>query len=140
MEIFFAGSIRGGRSDVDVYARFVDLLGRYGDVLTEHVGTEDVEEREREAGLTDRDIHEQDVTWLGRADVVVAEVTTPSLGVGYEIGRAVAWETPVLCLYRPGGAHELSAMLRGNPAVEVVEYDDPADAEPEIAAFAERHG
>ena len=33
--------------------------------------------------------------------VVVAEVTQPSLGVGYEIGRAVAMEKPILCLYRP---------------------------------------
>jgi hypothetical protein len=139
MELFFAGAIRGGRSDVDLYARLVDALGRYGDVLTEHVGTEDVEERERAAGLTDRDIHDQDVAWLRRADVVVAEATTPSLGVGYEVGRAVEWGTPVCCLYRPGGEHELSAMLRGNPAVEVVEYDEPAAAEAAVGAFVERH-
>jgi len=31
---------------------------------------------------------------------VVAEVTIPSLGVGYEIGRAVALGKRVLCLYR----------------------------------------
>lgn len=32
---------------------------------------------------------------------LVSEVTVPSLGVGYEIGRAVAMKKPVLCLYRP---------------------------------------
>ena len=32
---------------------------------------------------------------------MVAEVTQPSLGVGYEIGRAVAMGKKVLCLYRP---------------------------------------
>ena len=32
---------------------------------------------------------------------IVAEVTQPSLGVGYEIGRAVAMGKKILCLYRP---------------------------------------
>lgn len=33
--------------------------------------------------------------------VLVAEVTQVSLGVGYEIGRAVAMNKDILCLYRP---------------------------------------
>jgi len=33
--------------------------------------------------------------------VVVAEVTQASLGVGYEIGRAVAMNKRILCLFRP---------------------------------------
>ena len=33
--------------------------------------------------------------------VLVAEVTQVSLGVGYEIGRAVAMNKSILCLYRP---------------------------------------
>ena len=33
--------------------------------------------------------------------VIVAEVTQPSLGVGYELGRAVAMGKRILCLYRP---------------------------------------
>ncbi|MXV60921.1 nucleoside 2-deoxyribosyltransferase [Natronorubrum sp. JWXQ-INN-674] len=139
MDIFFSGSIRGGRSDVDVYATLIDILERHGTVLTEHIGTEGVEADEAAAGLTDTDIYEQDLAWLQQADVVVAEVTTPSLGVGYEIGRAVARETPVLCLYRPGAEHELSAMIRGNDAVEVTEYRTPSAVEPVLEAFVRRH-
>ena len=33
--------------------------------------------------------------------VLVAEVTQPSLGVGYELGRAVAMKKRILCLFRP---------------------------------------
>ena len=33
--------------------------------------------------------------------VLVAEVTQPSLGVGYEIGRAVALNKTIICLFRP---------------------------------------
>ncbi|EPY76686.1 deoxyribonucleoside 5-monophosphate N-glycosidase [Camelus ferus] len=45
--------------------------------------------REEAAG-SDRLIHERDLAWLQQADVVVAEVTQPSLGVGYKLGQAVA--------------------------------------------------
>lgn len=69
----------------------------------------------------------------------MAEVTTPSLGVGYELGRAVAWEKPVLCLYRPDGERELSAMVRGNDAVEVTEYRTPAEVESVLDEFLRQH-
>uniref|UniRef100_H3ASL7 2'-deoxynucleoside 5'-phosphate N-hydrolase 1 n=1 Tax=Latimeria chalumnae TaxID=7897 RepID=H3ASL7_LATCH len=63
--------------------------------------------------LGEKLIHDQDVEWLKEADVVVAEVTQPSLGVGYEIGRAVALNKRILCLFRPLTGRVLSAMIRG---------------------------
>nr|XP_031544205.1 2'-deoxynucleoside 5'-phosphate N-hydrolase 1 [Vicugna pacos] len=66
-----------------------------------------------EAAGSDRLIHERDLAWLQQADVVVAEVTQPSLGVGYELGRAVALSKRILCLFRPQSGRELSAMIRG---------------------------
>jgi nucleoside 2-deoxyribosyltransferase len=129
MDIYFAGSIRGGQSDVALYAELIDMLGDHGTVLTEHVGNESVQEDESQAGMTDDDIHEQDVAWLRQADAVVAEVTTPSLGVGYEIGRSVELGTPVQCLYRPDSQHQLSAMIRGSDSVNVVEYESPEEIE-----------
>ncbi|CAI9532062.1 unnamed protein product [Staurois parvus] len=61
----------------------------------------------------DKFIHDRDVKWLQQADVVVAEVTQPSLGVGYELGRAVAMNKKILCLFRPSSGRVLSAMIRG---------------------------
>jgi nucleoside 2-deoxyribosyltransferase len=139
MDIFFSGSIRGGRSDGDLYATLIATLADYGEVLTEHVGVEGVEETEAEQGLSDRQIHDRDVAWLRRADVVVAEVTTPSLGVGYEVGLAVEWEKPTCCLYRPAGDHDLSAMIRGNDAVTLETYQQPADLEAPLETFLQDH-
>jgi len=139
MDIFFSGSIRGGRDDATLYREIIEMLDDYGDVLTEHVGSEDVEAEEAAVGLADDDIYDQDIAWLRQADAVVAEVTTPSLGVGYELGRAVAWGTPVLCLYRPDGEHDLSAMVRGNDDVTVEEYTEPAGLEPVLAGFFDRY-
>jgi len=138
MDIYFCGSIRGGHSDRELYAEIIDFLGDHGTVLTEHVGTEDVATTPGDE-QSDREIHEQDMAWLRSADAVVAEVTTPSLGVGYELGRAVEWETPTCCLYRPSGEHALSAMVRGNDALRVVEYERPDEVEDVLATFLDRH-
>jgi 2'-deoxynucleoside 5'-phosphate N-hydrolase len=89
MKIYFAGSIRGGREDAALYAEIIDYLKTFGEVLTEHVGDPNLTGL-GDDGSTDRFIHHRDLEWLLSAEIVVAEVTTVSLGVGYEIGRAVA--------------------------------------------------
>ena len=39
MKIYFAGSIRGGRDDKELYSQIIKLLSDYGTVLTEHIGS-----------------------------------------------------------------------------------------------------
>jgi len=118
--IYFAGSIRGGRHDQAIYERIIERLRHFGTVLTEHVG--DVNLSLGGENAADCDIHDRDLDWLRSADVLVAEVTTPSLGVGYEIGRAVEWGKRVVCLYRPADGKRLSGMIAGCNGVTVHEY------------------
>ncbi|XP_051251711.1 2'-deoxynucleoside 5'-phosphate N-hydrolase 1 [Dicentrarchus labrax] len=114
MKVYFCGSIRGGRDDVALYRRIVQKLQSYGTVLTEHVGSNELTDRgEDAAAAEDRAIHDRDVAWLRQSDVIVAEVTQPSLGVGYELGRAVDMKKKVFCLFRPSSGRRLSAMVRG---------------------------
>ena len=49
--------------------------------------------------MTEEFIYNRDVDWLRESDCVIAEVTQPSLGVGYELGFAESLKIPVLCLY-----------------------------------------
>jgi 2'-deoxynucleoside 5'-phosphate N-hydrolase len=118
--VYFAGSIRGGRDDWKIYADIIALLRNYGTVVTEHVGDANVNLGGENA--PDRDIHDRDLAWLRDADVLVAEVTAPSLGVGYEIGRSVEWHKRIICLYRPGDGRKLSGMIAGCPALTVHQY------------------
>jgi 2'-deoxynucleoside 5'-phosphate N-hydrolase len=121
MKIYFAGSIRGGREDAGIYFQIIEYLKNFGDVLTEHIGDKTLSAM-GDDGPSDHFIHDRDMEWLLSADVVVAEVTTVSLGVGYEIGRAVENNIPVLCLYRPETGKKLSAMISGNKIIIVKEY------------------
>lgn len=127
--IYFSASISGGRDDAPRYAALISALQRHGSVLTEHIGSPDLSDG-GEAGPGDIEIYVRDLAWLREADIVIAEVTTPSLGVGYEVARAAVMGKPVVGLFRPESGRRLSAMIRGNPAVQVLEYgstDCPED-------------
>ena len=134
MKVYFAGSIRGGRQDAALYGRFIDHLKKRCTVLTEHVGAAHVslmgEETKSEA-----EIHDRDMEWLDACAAMVAEVTQPSLGVGYEIGRAVEAGKRVLCLFRRGERRSLSAMIAGCRSVQVAFYSSPSEAERVIDTF-----
>ncbi len=128
MKIYFAGSIRGGRNDAELYAEIISLLGQYGEVLTEHIGDDSLSSMHG-SGADPVHIFEQDSDWVKEADVIVAEVTTPSLGVGYEIGLAESLEKKILCLYREQEDRSLSAMIAGNRHLSIAEYESIEDIE-----------
>ena len=121
MNIYFCGSIRGGRDLAATYAKMIMMLGSFGTVLTEHLGSnEEIETNDRI--LSDKAIHDRDFQWIVESDVLVAEVTVPSLGVGYEIGRAIEMGKPVLCLFQSGSEFTISAMIAGSDKVEMKYY------------------
>jgi nucleoside 2-deoxyribosyltransferase len=133
MKIYFAGSIRGGRDDWSLYKQIIGLLSQYGEVLTEHIGDSELSITGED--LPDREIHERDLAWLKSCDCLVAEVTRPSLGVGYEIGKATEWGKQVLCVYRESVTPKLSAMIAGAESVELQSYRDVV----ELKAFFEQN-
>ena len=134
MKIYFAGSIRGGREDRDLYYSLIEYLKHFGEVLSEHVGESDLTSSGEE-GDDDHMIHKRDMDWLMTSDVVIAEVSTPSIGVGYEIGRAIENQKPILCLYRRNAEKELSAMIGGSQDLTVITYQDLKTATDAINKF-----
>ena len=128
MKIYFAGAIRGGRDDVALYGEIIGMLKNYGTVLTEHLGDTSITGTgQMGQGKSAEDIYSDDVAWLDESDIVIAEVTTPSLGVGYELGRAEAKGKRVICLFRTNAGRNLSGMVLGNPRFTVFEYETISD-------------
>ena len=122
MKIYFSGSIRGGRDDAQIYFQIIDFLKAYGQVLTEHVGSEELMDK-GESKLSDKSIHDRDMSWLLESDLIIAEVTNPSLGVGYEIGRAIELNKDIVCLHRTEKGKRLSAMIAGSKNLSIIRYD-----------------
>jgi hypothetical protein len=112
MKIYFACSITGGRGDEPIYQKIVRFLLDLGhDVPTAIIAKTGFEEID--AVSDPNDIYQRDVTWIRESDLLIAEISTPSHGVGYEIGYALDLEKPVLCLH--GGEVTVSKMITGNP-------------------------
>ena len=123
MKIFLAGSIRGGRQMQPVYQHIYDFLRSRGyNVLSWHVVDPDSDETE--AKMSEQEIYRRDISLLKESDCLIAEVTVPSIGVGYEICRALEAGIPVLCVHDTDA--NVSAMLLGNPNrdMQVQEYYD----------------
>jgi hypothetical protein len=129
LTIYFSGSITGGRADVEHYRRIVDALRAEGfavlagSVAAAHVGSGG-------DALPPREVFARDLAWLAAAQVLVAEVSMPSLGVGYEIATArYRYGIPVIALYRPAHTARCSSMISGDDGVTLLEYDENRFAE-----------
>ena len=136
MKIFFAGSIRGGRQLIPTYLYIIRFLkSRDYTVISEHVAAEGLEKVE--ATMTEQEIYEKDANWIEESDCVVAEITVPSIGVGYEICHAIKHKKPVLCVYQEGA--NASAMVLGNSTgyVTAKSYSDKKQLEEILLEFLE---
>lgn len=132
-KIYFACSIRGGRDDAEIYQELVNHIKTRAVVLTEIFA----DNKLTPDGSPDPSalIHERDMSWVEEADAIIAEVSNPSLGVGYEIAKAEEMGKPVLALYRPQEGRKLSAMIEGSPQTDVVTYATAKEASFVINGF-----
>ncbi len=136
MKIYFACSITGGRQDEDVYRQIVEILQVGGhDVPTAVLAQPrtDIDE----ISMDPEEVYRRDTHWIQSCDVLIAEVTTPSHGVGYEIGYALNLEKPVLCLHKQDA--EISKMISGNPhpKLHIKAYRHHEELKPLLDAFLE---
>jgi hypothetical protein len=117
MNIYFACSITGGREFEPVFQAIVTGLEADGHVIpTSHLASSEVISLEKV--VSPQDVYLRDIQWIDQADLVIAEVSTPSHGVGYEVAYALSIGKPVLCLCQQGQA--VSKMLTGNTHANIL--------------------
>lgn len=134
MNIYFACSITGGRDLEPVYQAIVRALLADGHTIpTAHLAESTV--KSYEASVQPGEIYARDTGWIRGCDTLVAEVSTPSHGVGYEIGYALGLGKFVVCVHRVGVA--VSKMITGNPdpRLQVRAYQDTEEAVRMIRAY-----
>lgn len=122
LKVYFACSIRGG-GDTSSYEAIVDAIKQTGAECLSEVFVGDAINTQG-SPLPDTDIYSRDTSWIQECDVVIAEVTNPSLGVGYEIAYSEQLNKPVLALFNSSSGKKLSAMISGNPYVSRKDYVD----------------
>jgi 2'-deoxynucleoside 5'-phosphate N-hydrolase len=137
VNIYFACSITGGREFEPVYQAIVTALEAEGHVIpTSHLASSEVIGLEKI--VTPQDVYLRDIQWINQADLIIAEVSTPSHGVGYEVAYALSIGKPVLCCYQQGQA--VSKMITGNTNanIRVQTYRAKEEAADIACKFASR--
>lgn len=128
MKIFFSGSIRGGNKYRQQYREILAFLQTFGETISEHL---DQSEGFDDEGLRgDAAIYARDTHWIREADLLIAEVSQPSIGVGYEIAYAESQNIPILALYHVEAESPMSAMVFGNPKITSIRYDSLSELWP----------
>jgi nucleoside 2-deoxyribosyltransferase len=134
VNIYFACSITGGREFEADYQKIVAaLVTDKHEIPTSHLAQSDVMENERK--LAPQEVYERDTTWITNCDVLIAEVSMPSHGVGYEIGFALNIGKPVLCLHQK--ERKVSKMITGNQdsALTIHAYTNVEEAISQARSF-----
>ena len=117
MNIYLACTVRGDRGAIRVVRELADALEHLGHtVLTRHLLADDVDTAE--SALTERDVFSRDMEWLSAADVLIAEASGSSYGVGFEVGyvlgRSEITRQRVLLLYDEARRPFVSRLIVGN--------------------------
>ncbi len=123
MKIYFACAIVGGRQDEAIYQQLVDALLSYGHEIPTATNAGPAWQH-MEGSPEPNEVYRRDTAWIDESQALIAEISTPSHGVGYEVSYALERSKPVLCIYRRGA--RVSKMLTGNTmkGITVKDYAD----------------
>jgi len=90
-----------------------------------------------ETGENPRNFYDRTKEEITDCDLFVAEVTSPSHGVGMELEMAVNNEIPVIAVAKKG--EDISSMVKGLPSVEkTVRYDDVEELKEKLSREFQR--
>jgi nucleoside 2-deoxyribosyltransferase len=117
MTVYLACTVRGDRGGVLAGRAICERLQHHGhQVLTTHLLADDVDTAEGQ--ITERDVFRRDLEWLTACDVLVAEASGSSYGVGFEVGyvlgRARMSGQRVVLLYDAARRDKVSRLITGN--------------------------
>ena len=135
-KVYFAGSITGGREDADWYHSIIQHIKKTDTVLTEHVGNTAISSLGQSEYLPE-EIYRQDTSWLRESDLLIAECSRPSLGVGYELAYAERFGIPCHVFYRKSRG-PLSSMLTGDPYFHIYPYETEEELFAQLDSILEK--
>ena len=120
MKIYISGSIYGGTQKIETYQKLIPALEKYGEVLDKQIADSNTIENEK--NQKDEDIFQDLEQKIMMADIIFAEVTIQSLGVGYELGFADKIGKKIIAIYDETYTKKVSTMIRGNKRIKLIPY------------------
>ncbi len=133
MNIYCAGPIKGDVSYQKYYDEIIAHINSLGLTALSELN----KEFSGKKSLTAKEIFNRDISWLKISDLIIAEVSGPSLGVGFEIAFGLyQLKIPVLALYNKK-VKKVSAMITGcnSKLLTVIGYTNTSDLKNSISTF-----
>ncbi|MCX8095320.1 MAG: nucleoside 2-deoxyribosyltransferase [Caldisericia bacterium] len=130
MKIYFAFSIRGGTRNDNLIKDIYNFLKEKGHSITTEFN---LIPTYSESLFSDNDIFKRDIEALLNSDLLLADVNSPSLGVGFEIAFALCNKKRVIAFLEEGKI--LSAMINGNPEIILIRYKDLKDLKEKLNKY-----
>jgi len=132
MRVYLAAAMTSEDRDTDAVRALRDHIESLGhEIPSRHVA--EPTGRQMDSSLSNKQLAERDIAWVVGCDAVVAEVSTPSHGVGIEVALACSREIPVLLVYREG--RRVSRLLLGLDGIRSAAYESQSDCTAAVAAF-----
>jgi nucleoside 2-deoxyribosyltransferase len=138
MIIYCAGPIRGNTTFQENYSEIVRIVESLGHTALSEVSTK----FSSSIPLNAKQIYTRDIKWIDGSKILIAEVSGPSLGVGFEISYALfVKKIPVLAVYHEQ-VRQISSMIAGcvDPKLQVNKYSNVDDLTQTIKNFIVTHG
>jgi nucleoside 2-deoxyribosyltransferase len=138
MIIYCAGPIKGNTTYQDNYSEIVRIVESMGHTAL----SEKSSKFSSTILLSDKQIYTRDIKWIDGSKIVIAEVSGPSLGVGFEVSYALfVKKLPVLAVYHDQ-AGQISSMITGctNPLLQIKKYSNIDDLTSIIKKFVASNG
>ena len=133
MIIYCAGPIRGDKEYQSFYKEIIKYINFLG-----HTALSELNEKFKSAfPLNDIQIFKRDVKWMESSKFVIAEITSASTGVGFEIAYSLYnLKKPVLALSK-NGEKSVSAMVSGcnSEILTVKSYSSPEEMKKIISLY-----
>jgi nucleoside 2-deoxyribosyltransferase len=109
MIIYCAGPIKGDTTYQDTYIKIIKFVEKLG-----HSALTELNEKFNSTiPLSEKQIYTRDIKWIDGSHLMIAEISGPSLGVGFEIAYALFQrKIPVLALAQ-ADIKKVSAMITG---------------------------
>lgn len=136
MIIYCAGPIRGDLTHQESFRKIIEYVESLGNTVLTEFSTK----FNSSIPLTEKQIYKRDLKWIDGSKCMIAEVSGPSLGVGFEISYAIFQrKLPVLTLYNTD-AQNISAMITGcdSPLLRIEKYHNEEDFKKIIKVYLKK--
>ena len=136
MKIYFTASTSGNGDLVPLYTHIIHLIEQHTVTLTSGPQIISPQMLEEDKKLTSKGIYDRQQKRIEDSDLVIAETSKPSHGVGGEIVYALSLGKPVLALVHTKFEDHISPMVAGNPSENLfIEYYDEDNIKHKLSDF-----